>query len=676
MGDSQTAADLGPWIDLAREPAFDLGAVRIRPAYREVVVGSVSVSLQPRVMQVLVCLAQGGGEPVSRDVLAQRCWGGVVVSEDAINRCIQRLRRLSEQEAANSFAVETIPRVGFRLRVRSQAAVAGEEPTDEATPTVAARPLWRRPRVRVAAGVALALLLTASAAVLLWPSAPATPRILVTSLRPLQGGEDARTFGARVTDRMSGLLNETGVQTAPPPWLEAPSLRPRPPELMLGGSVNQSGGTTTVRVSLEDARSHVTLWTREFAGPTGKQDRLVEQVAGFATEAVSAALDAQQQKGLNLDPQALALYLQAFDMEKMGGYANGASIRRMYEQAIARTPNFALARGYLAVHMAFEAFQSPPEEQAQRFAQVEAEAKRAIAIDPANAGAAYGALGMVEEFRNPGDLAAQERHTLDGIKAGPQFPFHRMRECQFLMAVGRTAAATENCLRALGLRPMALPVISTAMEMLTFSGAYDQAEPLIQRMLQLHPNDAEALSDHFSGAVVRGQFDEAERTLHDREDGMGGWPPEIRAAAGAWLQAMRARSPADGDRAEQAVAAAVAERRMSNITAADMLAHLGRNEAAFDSLHRALPQGPVGGDGGFLMDAALASLRPDPRYWRIVARSNLPRYWRATKIWPDFCADTAHPIDCPAMLASAEGGGERLEHVPFRRNRLNGINVL
>jgi DNA-binding winged helix-turn-helix (wHTH) protein len=93
--------------------AFDLGAARVRPAYREVVVGPAGVSLQPRVMQVLVCLAQGGGEPVSREVVAQRCWGGVAVSEDAINRCIQRLRRLSEEEAADSFVIETIPRVGF-----------------------------------------------------------------------------------------------------------------------------------------------------------------------------------------------------------------------------------------------------------------------------------------------------------------------------------------------------------------------------------------------------------------------------------------------------------------------------------------------------------------------------------------------------------------------------------
>ncbi len=72
-------------------------------------------------MQVLVCLARAVGEPVSRDMLAQACWGGVVVSEDAVNRCIQRLRRLGEEAAGESFVIETIPRVGYRLRRRAAA---------------------------------------------------------------------------------------------------------------------------------------------------------------------------------------------------------------------------------------------------------------------------------------------------------------------------------------------------------------------------------------------------------------------------------------------------------------------------------------------------------------------------------------------------------------------------
>jgi Tol biopolymer transport system component len=66
-------------------------------------------------MQVLVALAGAAGEPVSREALIDRCWRGMAVSEDALNRCVQRLRRLIESEASGSFDIETLPRIGYRL---------------------------------------------------------------------------------------------------------------------------------------------------------------------------------------------------------------------------------------------------------------------------------------------------------------------------------------------------------------------------------------------------------------------------------------------------------------------------------------------------------------------------------------------------------------------------------
>ena len=45
-------------------------------------------------MQVLVALARRRGQVVSRDQLIETCWAGRVVGEDAINRCIAKVRRL------------------------------------------------------------------------------------------------------------------------------------------------------------------------------------------------------------------------------------------------------------------------------------------------------------------------------------------------------------------------------------------------------------------------------------------------------------------------------------------------------------------------------------------------------------------------------------------------------
>jgi eukaryotic-like serine/threonine-protein kinase len=104
-------------VDLAREGEFSLGTLRVCPSIREVRTPDQAIEvLEPRVMQVLVALARRRGEVVSRDDLIKECWGGRVVGEDAITRCVARVRRLAE--AHGSFAVETIARVGYRLTER------------------------------------------------------------------------------------------------------------------------------------------------------------------------------------------------------------------------------------------------------------------------------------------------------------------------------------------------------------------------------------------------------------------------------------------------------------------------------------------------------------------------------------------------------------------------------
>jgi DNA-binding winged helix-turn-helix (wHTH) protein len=101
-------------IVLAQEAEFTLGRLRVCPSKREVIVATGCEHLQPRVMQVLVALARRRGEVVSRDELIAACWSGFAVSDDAIHRCIARIRRLAE--AHGSFCLETVPRVGYQLK--------------------------------------------------------------------------------------------------------------------------------------------------------------------------------------------------------------------------------------------------------------------------------------------------------------------------------------------------------------------------------------------------------------------------------------------------------------------------------------------------------------------------------------------------------------------------------
>jgi DNA-binding winged helix-turn-helix (wHTH) protein len=117
-----------PSIRLAREPDFRLGALTIRPSLCEVLARGGRQRLQPRVMQVLVALARMEDRAVSRDALIDSCWGGRIVGEDAINRCIGRLRRLAET-FDDGFSIETVARVGYRLNEAVGAASSVPRPS-------------------------------------------------------------------------------------------------------------------------------------------------------------------------------------------------------------------------------------------------------------------------------------------------------------------------------------------------------------------------------------------------------------------------------------------------------------------------------------------------------------------------------------------------------------------
>jgi len=103
-------------IELAQQADFALGALQVRPARREVEAAGVRQVLERRVMQVLVALAQPTWEVVSREELNIRCWSGLSVSADAVERCIGALRRLAAGWPEPPFAIETIGKVGYYLK--------------------------------------------------------------------------------------------------------------------------------------------------------------------------------------------------------------------------------------------------------------------------------------------------------------------------------------------------------------------------------------------------------------------------------------------------------------------------------------------------------------------------------------------------------------------------------
>lgn len=122
--------------DLSKAEAFLLGPLRVDPALRLLAAGERLFVLEPRVMRVLVALHEAAGAVLSRDDLIERCWDGVIVGDNAINRVMSQLRRALADLTGEAVRLETITKVGFRLVADGDAATLPPAPAP-AAPAVA-----------------------------------------------------------------------------------------------------------------------------------------------------------------------------------------------------------------------------------------------------------------------------------------------------------------------------------------------------------------------------------------------------------------------------------------------------------------------------------------------------------------------------------------------------------
>ena len=134
------------------QAGFRIGECLIEPRQNRIVRGDTEVRLEPRVMDVLVCLAERAGEVVSRDTLNEQVWGNIVVTDQAVTNCISELRHhLGDDRSANR-VIETIPKRGYRLTAPVQ--LAHVEPSEVRSPQATQSPMTRRRRL-FAAGLLL-----------------------------------------------------------------------------------------------------------------------------------------------------------------------------------------------------------------------------------------------------------------------------------------------------------------------------------------------------------------------------------------------------------------------------------------------------------------------------------------------------------------------------------------
>lgn len=74
-----------------------------------------TLTVEPRVMDLLMLLAESPGQVFGRDEILQRVWSETTVQDDALRRVVTLLRRVLDDDPKEPRYIETITRRGYRL---------------------------------------------------------------------------------------------------------------------------------------------------------------------------------------------------------------------------------------------------------------------------------------------------------------------------------------------------------------------------------------------------------------------------------------------------------------------------------------------------------------------------------------------------------------------------------
>jgi len=96
------------------DSGFRLGDWLVFPKLNNLSANGKTVHLEPKVMQVLVCLAEAG-DLVSKEALMQKVWADTFVTDDVLTRSISELRKAFADDPKHPRYIQTVPKGGYRL---------------------------------------------------------------------------------------------------------------------------------------------------------------------------------------------------------------------------------------------------------------------------------------------------------------------------------------------------------------------------------------------------------------------------------------------------------------------------------------------------------------------------------------------------------------------------------
>ena len=351
---------------------FRVGPWLVEPSLNTLSQNGTSVRLEPKQIEVLVCLARHQGETVSKENLLQTVWPDTFVGDDVLVRCIFVLRRLFEDDPKKPDFIQTIARRGYRLVApvvwENEGGTArgnsGRQTSELRKTTTLGRAL------RYGLGLAGAVLvlglsfLSNLGGIRTWLLPEKAPSIRFLAVLPLQNlsGDPAQDYFADgmteelITElsRISSLrvISRTSVMRYKGTKKSLPEIAHElGADGIVEGSVLRSGNQVRITAQLIYAQQDTNVWAETYDRDLGNVLALQSEIANNIASAVKIESTPQEKELLknahSVNVKALEAYLQGeYSFKRMGageGITGYRSAISFFKQAIADDPNFAPA---------------------------------------------------------------------------------------------------------------------------------------------------------------------------------------------------------------------------------------------------------------------------------------------------------------------------------------------
>jgi TolB-like protein/DNA-binding winged helix-turn-helix (wHTH) protein/Flp pilus assembly protein TadD len=612
--------------------AFRMGEFCVDPALDEISKGGVKTKLEPRMTQLLVCLAQRAGQVVSVEQLLEIVWKDVVVSSDSVYQAVASLRRILDDDAKDPKYIATVLRRGYRL-------IATVEPLTQ-TPRVAelnsapfskaALPYQRsKGRRRLVIGAALVVAIGAAAWVARhsgWSnhsttqSAMTYKSIAVLPFVDMSEKKDQEYFGDGMAEEIIDLLAKipmlrvVGRTSSFQFKGKAQDLRSIGTQLnvayVLEGTVRKSGDRMRVTAQLIDTRNDTPRWSQTYDRDFGEVLKLQDEIATKVVRLIENDAYYSQivSRKILRKPEAYAAYLQGRYARERFDQPGLEQAVMDFQRALDLDPEFSdAATGLANVYQNLGGFGLMPP--AEAFEKSRAAAQLALKLDPdqREAHAVLSAIHTTYDW----DWAAAEREFKLAAAGAPV-------EMQTYYLVALTLGRWDDALKAINRLIAGDPLDPDGYFFLALvqlrRGRLPEAEAAIRRTIELSPTYTFA---HYELALVELQRNEADTALVEISKESG----EPARLVGTALAYFRLGRKADSD---AALSQYIQNYAVYNPTgAATVYAFRGESDEAFKWLDRAYDQRDTLLHG-IKYRTEFDKLHDDPRYMAFLKKMNLP----------------------------------------------------